>query len=726
MKNIKNNIKPVSKKIAKVPQVIQMEMLECGAASLAMILEYYKKFVPLTELRKMCGISRDGSNAKNILLTARYYGLKAKGYRLEPENLKAKGIFPCIIHWNFNHFVVLCGFKGDKAVINDPASGRRVVEKREFDESFTGICMFFEPGENFKPEGSKKSIISYVIPKLKGSMDACALVVCSTIITSLITLILYILGRIYTDELLTNGRVNWLISFLGVFTIIAVVEIISSWITVLYNYKINGKIAILSDSLYMWHLIRLPMDFFSQRTVGDVLSRKSTNATIATSFIKTFTPLTIQAVLMFFNLFIIIKYSPLLSVLGVLSVALNLFVSRIIANKRVDITKVMANTEGRLQGQTVAGIEMIETLKASGAENGFFEKWSGYQAKAYMERDKIERLSAYMKLVPDIFSAITDTLVFIGCLYLVMSQKWTIGMIAAFQGFLTQFTTPAMQFVQASQSITELRTDIERIDDVMNYKTDSMYDTKKDDDSLKSKLSGDIVIKDVTFGYSMIYEPLIKNLNITIKPGEKIAFVGPSGCGKSTIAKLLSGLNKAWEGEILFDGKKFEEIDRRLFTSSLGVVDQDITLYEDSIADNIKMWDETIEDFEMILAARDAAIHEKIIKRDGGYDGKLLEGGKDMSGGERQRLEIARVLAQDPSIIVLDEATSALDAVTERKIINAIKNRGITCIIVAHRLSTIKDCDKIYVLDKGKIVEMGKHEELFAKGGYYTQLIINE
>ena len=370
---------------------------------------------------------------------------------------------------------------------------------------------------------------------------------------------------------------------------------------------------------------------------------------------------------------------------------------------------------------------MIETIKASGAENGFFEKWSGYQASVNTQQIKFQKLEQVLGMIPSLVNSLTNTAVLMLGVWLTIRGEFTVGMIMAFQGFLSSFTSPAMTLIQTRQMLLEMRTQMERVEDVMNYPADVNYrDDALSDDAEYGKLSGCIEMKHITFGYSKLGEPLIEDFNLSLKTGSRVALVGSSGCGKSTISKLVSGLYKPWSGEILFDGKPMEQIDRSVFTGSLAVVDQEIILFEDTIANNIKMWDTSIQDFEMIMAARDAQLHEDIMQREGGYQYKIMEGGKDLSGGQRQRMEIARVLAQDPTIIILDEATSALDAKTESEVVDAIKNRGITCIVVAHRLSTIRDCDEIIVMEYGKVVERGTHDELYAKGGIYTSLVSNE
>ncbi len=718
---------PITKGVAKVPVIMQMEALECGAASLTMILAYYGKWLPLEQIRADCGVSRDGSNARNVMKAARSYGLIAQGYRYEPEDLKENGKFPCIIHWNFNHFIVLNGFSKGKAHLNDPAKGNYSVSMEEFDRSFTGICMMFEPGEDFKPEGRPKSVLEFARKRLVGTRVAVIFLVLTTLISSLLGIISPVFSRIFLDRLLTGQNPEWFYPFLGALALFSVIQIMVEWIQTVFSLRINGKMAVTGSSVFLWKVLRMPMEFFSQRMAGDILQRQESNSAIAATIVNTLSPLVLNTIMMVFYLVVMIRYSLLLTMIGLISIVLNMLVARIISAKRVNITRVQMRDSGKLASASVAGIDMVETIKASGAENGYFEKWSGYQASVNTQKVRFQRLNQYIGMIPGIVSDITDTVILILGVWMTMNGEFTVGMIMAFQGFMASFSGPATTLIAAGQTMQEMRTDMERVEDVMSYPTDVEYGPDEEtEDEDYDKLSGHVEIKDITFGYSKLGEPLIENFSMTLEPGSRVAFVGASGCGKSTLSKLISGLYSPWSGEILFDGKCISQIDRSVFTGSLAVVDQDIILFEDTIANNIKLWDSSIEDFEMILAARDANIHEDIVKRDGGYQYKITEGGKDFSGGQRQRLEIARVLAQDPTIVILDEATSALDAKTEYEVVRSIQDRGITCIVVAHRLSTIRDCDEIIVLDNGKVVERGTHKELYAMNGIYTKLISNE
>ena len=718
---------PVTGKVAKVPVVMQMEALECGAACLAMVMAYYEKWVPLEEVRRDCGVSRDGSNARNVLLAARNYGFEADGYRMEISALKENAVFPCIIHWNFNHFVVLNGFKGKNAVINDPARGVVRVSMDEFDKAFTGICLLIQPGENFVPSGKKKSTIDFAARRLSGAGAAVVFVMLTSIIASLFGVINPVMSRIFMDRLLTGRNPDWLNPFIALMAALCAAQIVVQWAQVVYSLKINGKMSVVGSTSYIWKVLRLPMEFFSQRMAGDILQRKNTNASIAGTLVQTVAPLALNTVMAVVYLVLMLRYSPLLTMIGLVSVLMNLVIARYMSEKRVNMTRVQMRDAGKLASTTLAGISMAETIKSSGAENGFFRRWSGYQASVNAQEMKYARMNASLGLIPAMIGVCANYMVLFTGILLAMDGNFTIGMITVFQVFLTSFMGPVSTLIGAGQTIQEMRTDMERVEDVMQYPDDPFINEKPvSEEEDYSKLSGNVELKNVTFGYSPLGEPVIKDFSMSLKPGNRVAIVGPSGCGKSTLSNLISGLYKPWSGEILFDGKPISEIHRSVFTGSVAVVDQEIILFEDTISANIRMWDESIADFEVIMAARDAQIHDDILRRPGGYQGKITENGKDLSGGQRQRLEIARVLAQDPSIIILDEATSALDAKTEYDVVKAICDRGITCIVIAHRLSTIRDCDEIIVLEKGVVVERGKHEELYAAGGAYTELVTSE
>ena len=724
----KKNKKPVSGGVAKVPVIMQMEALECGAASLAMVLAYYRKWIPLEQVRLDCGVSRDGSNMKNVYLAAKNYGLDVHGYQMEVDVLKKQGTFPCIIHWDFNHFVVLDGFKGNKAILNDPARGLVSVSMEEFDESFTGLVLTFAPSEEFVPSGKRKSTVAFARKRLKGAGPAVVFIVLTTVITYLFGVIKPVMSRIFYDKLLTKQAPDWSYPFILVMTLLAVFELIVQWASVIYNLKINGKMAIEGNASYMWKVLRLPMEFFSQRMTGDILQRQGTNASIAGTLVETVAPLALNTVMMVFYLVIMLRYSVWMTLVGLASLLINLGVAEYLSKKRVNLMRVQMRDEGKLVSTTMAGISMAETIKASGAEDGFFRKWSGYQASVNAQEVRYTTLNERIGLIPQFINTASGYMVLFMGVQLAMAGQFTLGMITTFQGLLTSFMGPAETLVSAGQTIQEMRTEMERVEDVLEYPDDPVmqYGAQCKPDEAYDKLKGEVVLNNVTFGYSRLGNPNVTDFSMHLKPGQRIAIVGPSGCGKSTISKLITGLYQPWQGEILFDGKPIQEIPRNVFTGSVAMVDQDIVLFEDTISSNIRMWDESIADFEMILAARDAQIHEDILQRPGAYQGKLIENGKDLSGGQRQRLEIARVLAQDPSVILLDEATSALDAKTEYELVKAIKDRGISCIVVAHRLSTIRDCDEIIVLEGGHIVERGTHDELYAKGGAYTELVTSE
>ena len=709
-------------KLAKVPQVMQMEVVECGAASLTMILAHYGKWLPLEEVRAACGVSRDGSSAKMILQAARNYGLDAKGFRMSPEALEGKQ--PAIIHWNFEHFVVFRGFdRKGRACINDPGIGPVKWPMEEFRKHYTGVCLTFEPTEKFEKGGQQTSILSYMKKNLNGVSEAFWLTFSFALMGAFVALLSPLFTRIFLDEILSGKNADWVKWFFIGMGALAVFQFFVVLLQSRYTKRVAGALALKSNKDYLRHLLRLPMSYFAMRHVGDLQQRMHLNQEITNSLIEVLAPQVINIGLLVLYLFLMFSYSFWLTIIGFVAAGVNLAIVHYFANLRINLIRSMEQSEGQYFSATISCIDNMESIKAAGAETGFFKYWSGLWAHKFNVNANADKQQAQMALLPVMANALCSVAVLVLGAYLILQGDLTVGMLMAFQGFMGSFLAPVNELVNGSQKIVEMRSQMERVEDVMKYPEDHR-DSEKE--ILQGKLGGLLEMKHVTFGYSPIQPPLIEDFNLRVEPGHSVALVGPSGCGKSTLAKLISGLYKPWSGEILFDGRPIESIPNEELTNSVAVIDQNVVLFDDTIAQNIRMWDPSIEDFTLMMACNDAEIRADIVSRPEGFDTKIVKGGQNFSGGQRQRFEIATALAREPIVLVMDEATSALDPKTEDEVMKRIRRMGPTQVIVAHRLSTIRDCDEIIVMDQGKILQRGRHEELIAQEGFYQKLMKSE
>ena len=709
-------------KIAKVPMVMQMEAVECGAASLTMILAHYGKWLPLEQVRADCGVSRDGSSAKSILRAARNYGLEAKGFRKEPEALE--GTQPAIIHWNFEHFVVFRGFdKKGNACLNDPGSGPVKWPMEEFRKHFTGICLTFKPTEHFKKEGEQTSILSYIRKNLSGAGEAFWLTFTFALMTAFITLLTPLFTRIFLDEILSGKNADWAMWFFMAMGALAAYQFFVVLLQTRYSKRIAGHLALKGNREYLYHLLRLPMSFFSMRHVGDLQQRMHLNERITHSLVDVLAPQVINIGLLLLYLVLMFSYSTWLTLIGIVAAAVNLGFVKYFSKVRINLIRSMQQSEGQYFSATISCIDNMESIKAAGAEMGFFKYWSGLWAHKFNMNANADKQQTQMALLPVLANGLVNMAVLVLGAYLILQGDLTVGMLMAFQGFMGSFLQPVNAIVNASQTIVEMRSQMERVEDVMKYPEDHR---DNEGEVVQGKLGGLLELKHVTFGYSPLQPPLIEDFNLRIEPGHSVAFVGSSGCGKSTLAKLISGLYKPWSGEILFDDRPIESISNEELTNSVAVIDQNVVLFDDTVAQNIRMWDPSIEDFTMMIACNDAQIRADIVSRPEGFGTKIVKGGQNFSGGQRQRIEMATALAKEPAILIMDEATSALDPKTEDEVMRRIRRMGPTQIIVAHRLSTIRDCDEIIVMDQGKILQRGRHEELIEQDGMYRDLMKSE
>ncbi len=717
---------PPSKRVA-TPTLLQMEAVECGAAALGIVLGYFGRIVPLEELRVQCGVSRDGSKASNVLKAARKYGLVAKGLKHEQLDKLYELSFPVILFWNLNHFLVLEGFKGGNAYLNDPAQGPRKVTLEDLDSSYSGIVLTFEAGPDFKKGGEKSTMRAALMRRLGDSHVALSFVMCVALLLVIPGLVVPTFTRIFVDDFLIGGH-QWMVKpLLWGMGLTILISASLTWLQEYYLLRLETKLALVHSSHFFTHLLRLPIPYFVQRYAGDIGSRVAINDSVANVIAAKLAMTVIDVLVLVFYFLLMLRYGVVLTLVVAAIVSLNVIIVQLVARMRTDASRRVLQDKGKLMGTAMGGLQMIETLKATGGEAEFFSRWAGYQSKSLLGEQVLGVYQHATGVVPEIVSLLSVMAVYVVGGFYVMSGDLTIGMLVAYQSLVSSVNRPLGNLVSFGGTLQELQGDMNRLDDVMRYPEDPQYrraaKRARSGNGGAVKLNPRVTLRDVTFGYSPLEPPLIEGFNLTIEPGQRVALVGGSGSGKSTVAKLVSGLYAPWKGEVLFDGVSRKDLPRELITNSLAVVDQEVFLFGGTITENVTLWDSTLHPSRVATACRDAALQDVIEKREGRYDAQIAEGGGNLSGGQRQRLEIARALVGEPTIIVLDEATSALDPGTETLIDESMRRRGCSCIIIAHRLSTIRDCDRIVVMQRGKIVQQGTHDEMRDVDGPYRDLI---
>ena len=728
---------PWGKNRAKVPTVLQMEATECGAAALGMVLAYYGLWIPLEKLRAECGVNRDGSKAKCVIEAARNRGCEADGYRLSADDLLEMSeeddedeedgpLFPLIIHWEFNHFVVLEGIENGRAYLNDPSIGRRSVPWEEFRTSYTGVSMRILPGEGFQKAGHRYNVFKDVIQKLIEDRWALAFILLLELCAIIPGLASPVMSQIFLDDILTRKHPDWMTNFCLAMTGAFILSGVMAWLRAVVLTQWQRKLTLADSSSYFWHLLKLPMQFFHQRYAAEVAGRVGFNEAIAGTLSGPAATAALDFFVAIFYLLLLLQYHVGLTLIGVAFSSVEIILFFAMRRHLTDLNMRIQQDAGKAYGVAMNGLRMIETIKAGGDESDFFTKWSGYQTKVLMGSQETTLWALSVRLLPTLLAGINGALIMTVGGFSIMEGTMTAGMFMAFQQLMGSFQAPVNALVGLGSTLQTTEMQMQRLNDVRCYETDSLNfppegETKKAADL--DSLSGDVELKDVSFGYSPLEAPLLEHFNLHVLPGRWVAVVGASGSGKSTLAKIVTGLYEEWSGEVRFDGRLRRDIPRKVIVGSLAAVDQDIFLLGGTVAENIALFDRTARRSDIVEAAKDACIHDEILKLNGGYEAVVQEGGMNFSGGQRQRLEIARALATNPSILVLDEATSALDPITEKKVLDNIRHRGCTCLIVAHRLSTIRDADEIIVLSRGEIVERGIHREMIKHDGPYRRLI---
>lgn len=706
------------------PTVLQMEASECGAASLSIILSYYGLWLPLEILRQECGVNRDGVSASNIVKAARLRGCEAVGYRWPVSRLLQNAEFPLLIHWEFNHFVVLEGVDKDNAYLNDPAVGHRVVPMENFITSYTGIALSIRPGKDFVPSGEKYNVVKVIAKKLqqdKWSMLFVTIVCLCMIVPQLAT---PVFGQVFLDDILTGKHKDWLFNLMLMMVGTFIIQSILTWLRAWCLTKWQAKLTLSDSSRFFWHILQLPMEFFQQRFSSEVASRVAFTEEVAGVLTGSAATVVLDFFIAVFYLVLLLHYNVALTIIGVAFSLVGVVVFLLVRSKVLEMSMKLQQDAGKEYGVAVNGLQMMETLKANGNEEEFFCKWAGYKSKVLAGSQKIALYNMTVQMLPILLAGVNTALIMTIGGFAIMDGLMTAGIFVAFQSLMSNFQAPFNNILNLADTLQTTEMQMKRLDDVMKYEKDTLnYPEEQPADIGRSRLWGEVEMKNLVFGYSTLHKPLFPGFNMHLKPGEWVALVGGSGCGKSTLAKIITGIYKEWRGELLFDGIPREKIPHGVICNSVASVDQDVFLLSGTIEENITLFDSSIRHSDVVRAAKDACIHDDILRLDGGYEHMVAEGGFNFSGGQRQRLEIARALAVNPSILVLDEATSALDPLTELKVMENIRRRGCTCIVVAHRLSTIRDCDEIIVIDHGNIVERGTHTEMLKANGPYAKLI---
>lgn len=714
----------------KTPTVFQMEATECGAASLSMIFAYFGKQLPLEQMRIETGVSRDGCNAGNMMRAAKRFGLECRGFRKEPGALKAMPM-PCIVHWNFNHFVVLEGFKTsgfgkrrkEYVYLNDPAVGRRKLTPEEFDEGFTGVVLTFRLTEAFQKEKKKSTAGAMLRQRLAGQYGVLFKLFYVGLLLVFPGLILPVLSQMFVDDILTRGYTDWLTKILVFMGALVILKFGLQYYRDLVLQKLKSKLTLTSGVGFLTHMLHLPMSFFDQRFAGDLVSRMGNNTEVSAFLAGDLAETVLNILVAAFYLVILLLYSPLMTLIGLLNVAV--CVGLVVLSRQFisEASIKQQMTGGKLYGCVCAGLSITDTLKASGAENEYISRVLGHQAKQANLEQEQTAVQKILNAIPEAAGYITQVLHMLVGGILVMRGSLSMGMLTAFCSLFDSFIDPVNTLVTFAQKIQTMKASITRVEDVQKYPEDPRYHRAEGKNAPRKKLNGEIELRDISFGYSSLKPPLVEHFAFHLYSGQSIAFVGPSGCGKSTVSKIVSGLYQPWSGQVLLDGKPMEQIPTGCLTASIATVSQNITLFSGTIRDNLTMWNSAIAEEDMIQAAKDACIHDFIAGCPGGYDYILNENAMNLSGGQRQRMEIARALATKPSILVMDEATSALDPVVEKQVLDNIRRRGITCVIVAHRLSAFRDCNQIVVMKNGKIVQRGTHSSLMKEEGIYRTFV---